>query len=243
MCRARWILWIRIHFHFCWGATSLMPPKTARAALSTKSRCLRRSGKVEVGVVTPKSRPVSVLRPAEGVEAGLGAGCGGVGAGGGGGVWTGAPAPGDGGAPRFVCLSSCISIPLHGARRAMAATCRCPSRQTTYFSSRSTHFRPPRALIGGMVGVSQHLLLPRSAEKHYLDKGKNKGKGKIRASVWSPPPLLLRPFGSGLDLHLNLRVHLLSHLLLGGRGLVVGYLRSLSSLLPAWAGGGPPPPR
>ena len=46
------------------------------------------------------------------------------------------------------------------------------------------------------------------------------------------------PSGVGSTSISTSRVHLLSHLLLGGRGLVLGYLRSLSSLLPAWAGGG-----
>ena len=62
----------------------------------------------------------------------------------------------------------------------------------------------PRRSGGGIVGVSQHLLLPISArKKHYL----NKGKEQIRNAVWSPPFLLLCPLGSGLDLHLDLRVH------------------------------------
>ena len=103
---------------------------------------------------------------------------------------------------------------------------------------------PRPALIGGIVGISQHLLLPRSAEKALPKQRKEQRKGeKIVHQSGVPPSLLLRPLGSGLDLHLNLRVYLLSRLLLGGRGLVLGNLRSLSSLLPAWAGGGLPPPR
>ena len=77
----------------------------------------------------------------------------------------------------FVCLPSCISIPLHGARRAMAATCRCPSRQTT-FSSGIPISDPRPALIGGIVGVSQHLLLPRSARKALPRQKKKQRKGR-----------------------------------------------------------------
>ena len=86
--------------------------------------------------------------------------------------------------------------------------------------------------------VSQHLLLPRTARKT-----KTKEREKSHTTIWSPPSLLLRSLGSGLDLHLNLRLRLLSHLLLGGRGLVLGYLGGLNPLLPARAGRGSPPPR
>ena len=100
------------------------------------------------------------------------------------------------------------------------------------------------AFIGGIVGVSQRLLLPRSARKGLPEQRERQRKSKkFRVAVWSPPSLLRRPLGSGLDLHLNLCVHLFSRLLLGSRGLVLGCLGSLGSLLPAWAGGGLPPPR
>ena len=125
----------------------------------------------------------------------------------------------------------------------MAATCRCPSGQTT-FSPRHTHFRPPACSYwrhSGGITTSPSPQIRRKSTT--LTKERAKERRKNRASVWSPPSLLLRPLGSGLDLHPNLRVHLLSHLLLGGRGLVLGYLGSLGPFLPAWAGGGLPPPR
>ena len=136
----------------------------------------------------------------------------------------------------FVC-HLVFNIPLHVARRAMAAAVPLPPKATAVLQ-RYTHFLPPAAPFGGIVGVSRHLLLPRSAEKQ-----KTREKKSNTSSVWPPPSLLLRPLGSGLDLHFDLRVHLLSLLLLGGRGLSLGYLRSLSSLLSPGAGGGPPPPR
>ena len=107
-----------------------------------------------------------------------------------------------------------------------------------------TLFRSPACACGGIVGCHNISFSPEPPEKALPEqREETKEREKICNVVWSPPSLLLRPLGSGLDLHLDLRVHLLSRLLLGGRGLVIGYLRSLSSLLPAWAGGGFPPPR
>ena len=62
MYRVSEMLWIRIHFHFCWGTTSVMLLSATRAALSAMSRRLSRSCKAGVGVVTPRIRRVSVHR-------------------------------------------------------------------------------------------------------------------------------------------------------------------------------------
>ena len=49
-----------LHFHFCWGTTSVILLSATLAARSTVSRCLSKSCRVEVGVVTPRIRRVSV---------------------------------------------------------------------------------------------------------------------------------------------------------------------------------------
>ena len=48
----------------------------------------------------------------------------------------------------FVCLSSCISIPLHGARRAMAAALPLPLADSGGFYTFYTHFLTPTSLRG-----------------------------------------------------------------------------------------------
>ena len=74
-------------------------------------------------------------------------------------------------------------------------------------------------------------------------KAQNKRKEKSHTADWSPPSLLLHPLGKGLDLHLDLRLHLLPQILLGGRDLSLGYLGGLSPFFPTRAGRGSPPPR
>ena len=86
----------------------------------------------------------------------------------------------------FVCLllflSRCMEPEGLWQRLVAAQQSRRP------FSSRSTHFRPPPNTNGGIVGVSQHLLLPRSAEKHY-PKNKRKEKKSCISLVSSIPTL------------------------------------------------------
>ena len=52
---SRGTLWILVCFHLCCRTRPEMLPKTDRAALNTVSRYLRRSDRVEVGDVTPRS--------------------------------------------------------------------------------------------------------------------------------------------------------------------------------------------
>ena len=130
--------------------------------------------------------------------------------------------------PVFVfVLILVFGIPLHAARRAMAAAVPLPLKATTAFTG--IPISDPRPLTHRevcIVGVSQHLF-PRTARK-------NKTKERESQKTDSFPPSLLRhPLGSGLDLHLDLRFRLLSQLLLGGRGLGLGCLGGLCPLLPA----------
>ena len=53
---------MRIHFHFCWATASEVLLSTAHAALSAMSRYLGRPCRVEVGVVAPRMRPVTINR-------------------------------------------------------------------------------------------------------------------------------------------------------------------------------------
>ena len=115
-----------------------------------------------------------------------------------------------------------------------------PLKATAAFT-RYTHFLPPDYHKGVIVGVSQRLLLPRTAGKQRTKEKRNSSSPPEKRKKWSPPPVLLRPLWGGLDLHLDHR--LASHLLLGGWGLVLGCLRGLGPLLPARAVRGSPPPR
>ena len=75
------------------------------------------------------------------------------------------------------------------ARRAMAATCHCPSRQQP-FPPVYPFPTPGIALIGGIVGVSQHLLLPGSAGKAKPKTTKEKQNRRTKHTG------LLRPYSS-----------------------------------------------
>ena len=52
------------------------------------------------------------------------------------------------------CFDSVTYIPLHGARRAMAAACRCPSRGTSYIFPPVYPFPTPGPACAVIVGVS-----------------------------------------------------------------------------------------
>ena len=86
-------------------------------------------------------------------------------------------------------------------------------------------FPTPASQVVAWWGYPNISFSPCPPEKALPEQRKGtKEKEPIRIVVWSPPSLLLRSLGSGLDLHLDLRVHLLSPLLLGGRCLVFGSL-------------------
>ena len=77
------------------------------------------------------------------------------------------------------CFESVISIPLHAARRAMAAAaCRCPSqaRNSSLFPPQVYPFPAPEPACAVIVGVSQRLLLPMSSRKL---KPKTKEKKRV----------------------------------------------------------------
>ena len=144
----------------------------------------------------------------------------------------------------FVCLFVIFYFyPAAWSPKGYGSDLSLPIRMDNLFSSRSTHFLPQTSLRGHRRGIPTSPS-PQIRQKALPGQRKEtKEKEQIRNDVWLPPSLLRCLLGSGLDLHLDRRVHLLSHLLLGGRGLVLGCLRSLSSLLLAWAGGGLPTPR
>ena len=137
----------------------------------------------------------------------------------------------------FVChlvfLSRCMEP--EGLWQRLVAAPRDRQHFPPVYPSPTPGLRMRRHSGGITTSPSPHI----RQKKHYLNKGKKQRKGKFfRNVVWSPPSLLFRPLGGGFDLHLDLRVHLFSRLLLGGRGLVLGCLGRLGSLLPTRAGGG-----
>ena len=145
------------------------------------------------------------------------------------------------------CFESVISIPLHAARRAMAAAaCRCLSqaRNSSLFPPQVYPFPTPEPACAVIVGVSQRLLLPISAKKHYRKQKKRvkqlhhphkrketKGTGEHACPLLLHSLVLL----ASCLLHLDLWYVLL----IDARGPVA---RNLHPLFPSWWGRGPPPP-
>ena len=108
----------------------------------------------------------------------------------------------------FFVLIQLLNIPLHGARRAMAAACRCPTRGNGYIFPRYTHSYPQTSLRSHSGSVPKISFSP-----YPLTKRKKENEQRKKKATPAPPdpekqakPLLLHSLppwlGSLLDLQL-----------------------------------------
>ena len=87
----------------------------------------------------------------------------------------------------FLYFDSVTYIPLHGARRAMAAACHCPSRGTSYIFPPVYPFPTPGPACAVIVGVS-----PRSRSPSPQTRKKAQNKKKKREKTPTQPNQTVR---------------------------------------------------
>ena len=87
----------------------------------------------------------------------------------------------------FFCFDSVTYIPLHRARRAMAAACCCPSRGTSYIFPPVYPFPTPGPACAVIVGVSPRSPSPQNRQKAQTKKKKKKNPTQPNQTVRAPP--------------------------------------------------------
>ena len=145
----------------------------------------------------------------------------------------------------WICVCVCLvfAIPLHAARRAMAAASCCFDGQRAHFPAfkHIARILPPtiqKSYWGALISFRP----PPNKGKEKAHQKQNKQREKRKQD---PPTSLSRLHGSLSQSSFLPRFDLrLAHILpLGDRGLVLGCLRDRGPLLPARAGRGSPPLR
>ena len=133
---------------------------------------------------------------------------------------------------RLFCFDSCISIPLHGARRAMAAALPLPpAGQRRHFRGISARPGPACAVIVGLPPSTQKQKRKTKEKAHDAPRRKQK-----KTNLSAPPgPLLLHLLRGDCRLHFNLHAAPLLRRR-GAWGCCHGSLWGLGPSLPSWRG-------